>query len=84
MKQVIEVSGEGMESFLGKTIRVFCGVYIYTGRLVGVNNTFIKLEDPAIVYETGDLCAKTDKDAQMLPSPHYVQMGFIESFGPGK
>ena len=83
-KEVVEVSGEGLEAFLGETITLFCAVYIYTGKLVGVNTDCVKLMDPKIVYETGELTAKAFKDAQSLPGPHYVQKAMIESFGPGK
>ena len=32
---VKEMEGEGLEAFLGKIITLFCGVYIYTGKVVG-------------------------------------------------
>ena len=81
LKEVVEVSGEGLESFLGQRITLFCMNYIYTGKLVGVNSSCVKLADPAIVYETGELNNKTWKDAQSLPHEWYVQIGAIESFG---
>lgn len=79
--QVTEVEGEGLLGLLTKTVTLFCGNYIYTGRLVGVNESCVKLEDASIVYETGDLKTKDWKDAQKLPNDWYVQIGFIESFG---
>lgn len=76
------VEGEGLESLMGQVITIFCAVYIYTGKLVGVNTTCIKLEDTYIVYETGAFNDKKWKDAQKLPSKyHYVQTSLIESFG---
>jgi hypothetical protein len=81
MKVLKEVSGEGFESLLGQTITVFCAVYIYTGELVGVNTTCIKLANPHIVYETGPFTDKKWKDAQALPNEMYIQVGMIESFG---
>lgn len=78
---VQEVEGEGLESFIGKNITVFCGIYIYTGKLVGVNASCIKLADAKIVYETGDFSGKEWKDAQSLPGDWYVQVMSIESFG---
>ena len=79
--QVIEVDNEGFNAFLGKTITVFCAVYIYTGDVIGVNSTFIKLKNPKIVYETGPFNTTEWKDAQSLPNELYVQTAMVESFG---
>jgi hypothetical protein len=79
--QVIEVPGEGFDALLGQIITVFCAVYIYTGKLVGNNSDFIKLEDPKIVYETGPFDTKEWRDAQVLPYDFYIQKSMIESFG---
>ena len=79
--KVVEVEQEGFLALLGQTITVFCTVYIYTGKLVGVNDTCIKLEEPKIVYETGAFTEKNWKDAQKLPNSLYIQMNMIESFG---
>lgn len=82
MKVVVEeVAEEGLEAFLGKRITLFCGVYIYTGKLMGVNSTCVKLENAAIVYETGPLTDGSWKDAQNLPKNWYVATQSIESFG---
>jgi len=81
LKTVEEVSGEGLESLLGQRITLFCSAYIYTGELIGVNTTCVKLKDASIVYETGELTSKTWKDAQKLPNDWYVQTSNIESFG---
>ena len=78
---VEEVENEGMMSLLGQTITCFCSIYIYTGKLVGVNKTCIKLENPSIVYETGSFSDKKWKDAQSLPNEMYLQLGMIEAFG---
>lgn len=80
-KQVVEVSEEGFLALLGQTITCLCAVYIYTGKLVGVNAECIKLENPKIVYETGAFNVKDWKDAQSLPSDIYIQKGMIEAFG---
>ena len=79
--EVQEVEGEGLISFLGETVTLFCGVYIYTGKLVGVNDTCVKLEDAGIVYETGSFSDKKWKDCQTLPNDWYVTTQSIESFG---
>ena len=78
---VKEVENEGLESYLGQTITLFCGVYIYTGKLVGVNESCVKLSDAKIVYETGELNSGSWKDAQSLPNDWYVTVQAIESFG---
>jgi hypothetical protein len=82
MKVVVkEVEGEGLEALMGQRVTLFCGVYIYTGRLVGVNQTCVKLEDAGIVYETGPFSDKKWKDCQSLPNGWYVATQSIESFG---
>lgn len=78
---VKEVQGEGLVSLMGQRVTLFCGIYIYTGTLVGVNETCVKLEDAGIVYETGELTTKSWKDMQKLPNIWYVQSSAIESFG---
>jgi hypothetical protein len=78
---VKEVEGEGLEALIGQTITLFCGVYIYTGKLVGVNESCVKLESAKIVYETGELTSKSWSDAQALPGDWYVKSAAIESFG---
>ena len=78
---VAEVEGEGLESLLGQTVTFFCAVYIYTGKLIGVNTTCVKLEDPKIVYETGAFSEKNWRDAQALPNTIYLQIAMIEAFG---
>jgi hypothetical protein len=79
--EVHEVEGEGLDSLLGETVTLFCGVYIYTGKLVGINDTCVKLEDAGIVYETGSFTSKGWKDCQNLPNDWYVATQAIESFG---
>ena len=59
--------------------------YIYAGKLLGVNDSFVQLTDAKIVYETGPFTQSGYKDAQPLPGDvWYVQRGAIESFGRGK
>jgi len=88
MKQVVtvtEVEGEGLEALLGQNVLLFCMNYIYTGKMVGVNSSFVKIEGAKIVYETGSFSDKNYKDAQNLPaSEWYVQTSAIESYGLGK
>jgi hypothetical protein len=82
MKKLVEqVSGEGLEKFLGERVTLYCQVYIYTGKLVGVNDVCVLLSDAAVVYETGPYSEKSWKDAQPLPHDWYVMNHAIESFG---
>jgi len=81
-KLVEEVEGEGLVSLMGERVTLFGLNYIYTGKLVGVNDAFVKLENPAVVYETGPFHEEKWKDAQNLPtSSWYVMTRSIESFG---
>ena len=88
MKQVVtvtEVEGEGLEALLNENVLLFGLNYIYSGKLVGVNDKFVKLEDAKIVYETGPFTDKTYKFAEALPSKFwYVQTSAVESYGIGK
>ena len=81
MKKIVEVSDEGLEGLMGETVTLMCMNYFYTGKLVGVNDTCVKLDDPKIVYETGEWSSKDWKDAQSLPGAIYVQVAAIEAFG---
>ena len=81
MKKIVEVSDEGFEGLLGETVTLFCMNYFYTGKLVGVNASCVKLDDPKVVYETGEWSAKDWADAQSLPGSIYVQVSSVEAFG---
>lgn len=77
-----EVEKEGFLSLLGKNVEIFCGVYIYAGKLVGVNDSCVKLANPHLVYETGPFLDKKYKDAQPMGREfHYIAATLIESFG---
>ena len=86
MKVLVESrEGEGLESLIGQEVTFFCINYIYAGKLVGVNTTCVKLENPKIVYETGAFSEKNWKDAQALPNKYfYIQISAVESFGECK
>ena len=76
MKKIVEeVSGEGLENLLGERISVWCLNYIYAGKLIGVNEKDILLEDAAVVYETGELTAQEWKDAQRFDHLDLVRLG---------
>lgn len=84
MKVILEEKEEeGLASLLGKNVTLFCGVYIYTGKLVGISETCVKLSDARVVYETGSFETDTFKDAQSINQGGcwYVTTQSIESFG---
>lgn len=83
MRKIIEeVSGEGLEKLLGETVLLMCANLFYHGKLIGVNSDCVLLENPAIIYETGEWSASSWKDRQALPFKQwYVSRGAIESFG---
>jgi len=72
---------EGLHALMGKRVTLMCGCYFYTGKLIGVNDTCVKLQDAGIVYETGKFTDTEWKDMQELPNDWYVQTSSIESFG---
>ncbi len=86
MKVITEVKeGEGLDALLGEEVIIICACYIYAGKLVGANQSCVKLEDASIVYSTGDWSTKGYSDAQKLHTKYfYVATGMIESFGKGK
>ena len=79
--QIVEVENEGFLALMDEVITIFSLNYIYTGKLIGVNDTCILLENPSIVYETGSFDEKEWSDAQKLPNNLYVQTNCIEAFG---
>ena len=87
MKKLVtttEVEGEGLMALLGEHVTLWCECYIYAGKLTGVNETCVLLEDAKIVYETGPLNESGFSEAQPLPSQWYIQTAKIESFGAMK
>ena len=79
-KLVTEVETEGLDLLLGENVTLFCMNYIYTGKLVGVNDKYVKLEKASVVFETGPFTDKVFKDAQPLPCDLYVMQSTVESF----
>lgn len=79
--QVVDVENEGFLALMDQVITIFSLNYIYTGKLIGVNDTCVLISDPSIVYETGSFDEKEWGDAQKLPNELYVQLNCIESFG---
>jgi len=81
LKEVVEVPNEGLVSLLNENVLIFCMNYFYYGKLVGVNDTCLKLEKCHQIFETGAFNEKTFKDKQFLAEEWYLQLSAIESFG---
>jgi hypothetical protein len=82
---VQEIDGEGLVSLLGESVLLMCANYFYTGTLVGVNETCVKIDNPSIVYNTGEWSADSWADVQrMNVGTLYVQIAAIESFCNGR
>jgi len=84
MKRIIETNDGGFDGMIGEKVCLFCGVYIYAGKLVGVNDNHLELDDAKLVYETGELATGDWTDAQLLPSRWRVMIQGIESWGAAK
>lgn len=82
--EVQEVDGEGLVSLLGEQVILFCMNYFYAGKLVGVNDTCVLLENGGIVYETGPFTDLKYADFQKVADKLYVNVRSIESFAKGK
>jgi hypothetical protein len=82
--QVQEVEGEGLEALLDQEIILFCVNYFYAGKLTGINDTCVLLENGGIVYETGSFNELKWKDFQKVADKLYVRLDSIESFAKGK
>lgn len=80
MKKLVEVAGEGLVKLMGERITLFCANYIYTGKLIGVNDECVLLSDGGIIYETGPFNDSKWKDYQKMPNDIYVMKQSIESF----
>ncbi len=65
---------------VGQVLTVFCLNYFYTGRVLETTPSYVKLDDPAVIYEIGEFSDDAWKDAQKLSSPIYIKSDAIESF----
>ena len=87
MKKIVsvtEVEGEGLESLMGEPVLLMCMNFNYAGKLIGVNEKFVLLEDGAVVFETGAYSDAKWKDAQKVAQPLYIMIDKIEAFFRGK
>ena len=82
-EEVVEV--ESMKDFIGKKLAFQCARYIYFGKVVKVNETFIELDDAQTIYETGGFSNTSASDAQDMPKGKtYLMRQAIESIFPTK
>ena len=80
--QTVETEGDGLESLLDENVILLCVNYFYAGKLVGVNDKDVILENPHIIYETGEWTASTFKVMKKLPVDEWrVRTEAIESYG---
>jgi len=85
MSEVKERGVKGFEGLIGETVTLFCLNYFYNGKLVGVTDDCVLLEEPKIIYDTGDWAKKEWEDIQSLEMAElYIRKGAIESFGKTK
>lgn len=81
--EVIEVEGEGAISLLGEYVEIRCGNYHYAGKLVGVNDKCVELEDSHTIFNSGAYTTKKYTDVQKhVESKLLVYFNFIESILP--
>jgi hypothetical protein len=80
--KVEEVEGEGLVGLMGENVLLMCANYFYHGKLIGVNEQFVQLENAGIVYETGAWTTTQFADKQKIgPKYWYVTTRAIESYG---
>jgi|SRR5271166_68539 len=81
--EVKEASG-GWELLLNKKVLILCVGYFYVGKLTGVNDEFVELENAFVLYYAEDFSPAKWKKENMdkLPGKKWnVQLGSVESFG---
>ena len=81
--EVIEVEGEGAIGLLGHYVEVRCGNYHYAGKLTGVNDMCIQLEEAHTIFSSGAYTTEKYDDAQPhVESSLLIYFNFIESMMP--
>ena len=86
MKRIIETNDGGFDAMMesGKNVLLICGGFFYAGKLVGVNDDHVELDNAVKVFETGPLDSGPWEDAQALPGRWRVMKASIESWGEAK
>lgn len=81
-KVIIEDNTEGLMKLLGEMVTLYCASFIYAGRLTGLNDECVLLDEAKIVYDTGDHSSPSWATAEKMPNGSwYVMKSKIESFG---
>lgn len=81
--KVEEVEGEGLLGLMGETVILICEGYFYSGKLTGVNDSFVQLEEASIVFDAGEWTKNKGgkfQTKEALGRNLYVMTGKIESF----
>lgn len=82
MKKIIyEDTTESLQKLLGEYVTLYCLSFIYAGKLIGVNEQGVLLENASIVYETGAHANKKWSVAEKFPGNWHVRISKIESYG---
>ena len=81
--EVIEVENEGAISLLGQYVEIRCGNYHYAGKLVGVNDLCVELDEAHTIFNSGAYTPeKYDNVQPHVESLLLVYFNFIESMMP--
>ena len=75
---------DGLESLLGQQVILFGVNFNYGGKLIGVNDKFVLLENGGIIFETGAFDLAKWKDFQKVSDKLYVRTSMIEAYSKGK
>lgn len=80
---VVETNVDGLDKMLDEYVELYCLNYIYSGKLIGVNDFCVCLAECCIVYETGKLDDHAGyKFAESFnQEERFIQKAHIESFG---
>jgi hypothetical protein len=79
--RITEVEGEGLTSLLGQDVILFCLDRIYTGKLSGVSDSDVLLEDAEIANDSAHVVYQVvGRFTVKLPNAIYVRTSAIESY----
>ena len=72
---------EGLQSLIGEYVQLWCLNYIYSGKLVDVNDSDVALTKAVVVFETGALTDKVFKTFDPVAADTlFVKTQAIESY----
>ena len=75
-------SAYGLQSLIDEQVELWCLNFIYAGILREIRIDAVLLENPSVVYETGDFTQRQHQDAQSLNRQYWwVKRSAIESYG---